>query len=55
MSSVVFNPHLWHETRPWEGHRITVAAVAVYTIKAVKMLDLDDSETLKRLQLVLPA
>ncbi|CAE7632465.1 ALB3.2 [Symbiodinium microadriaticum] len=34
------------------GHRITVA---VYAIKAVKMLDLDDSETLKRLQFVQPA
>ena len=25
MSGITFNPHHWHETCPWEGHRITIA------------------------------
>ena len=32
LSGVTFDPHQWHETRPWRGHRITIA---IYTIKAV--------------------
>ena len=36
MSGITFNPHQWHETCPWEGHRITIA---VYTVKAVRTLD----------------
>ena len=45
MSGITFNPHRWHETRPWEGHRITIA---MYTIKAVRTLDPEDAETLPR-------
>ena len=52
MSGITFNPHQWHETCPWEGHRITIAA---YTVKAVRTLEPVDVDTLRRLQFVLPA
>ena len=46
------NPHQWHETCPWEGHRITIA---VYTVKAVRTLAPADVDTLRRLQFALPS
>ena len=30
LSGVTFDPHQWHETRPWRGHRITIA---IYTAR----------------------
>eukprot|EP00439_Symbiodinium_sp_Y106_P039544 s7068_g4.t2 len=41
MSGITFNPHQWHETCPWEGHRISIA---VYTVKAVRTLAPADAE-----------
>ena len=52
MSGIAFNPHQWHETCPWEGHRITIA---VYTVKAVRTLAPADVDTLRRLQFALPS
>ena len=52
MSGITFNPHQWHETCPWEGHRITIA---VYTVKAVRTLAPADVGTLRRLQFALPS
>ena len=42
LSGVTFDPHQWHETRPWRGHRITIA---IYTIKAVADLSLEHTST----------
>ena len=36
LPGAIFHPHLWHETRPWQGQRITVA---IYTIRAVTNLE----------------
>ena len=41
-----------HETRPWRGHRITIA---IYTIKAVADLSPEHTNTLRRLEFALPA
>ena len=52
LSGVTFDPHQWHETRPWRGHRITIA---IYTIKAVADLSHEHTSTLRRLEFALPA
>ena len=52
LSGVTFDPHQWHETRPWRGHCITIA---IYTIKAVADLSLEHTSTLRRLEFAPPA
>ena len=52
LSRITFDPHQWHETRPWRGHRITIA---IYTIKAVADLSPEHTDILRRLEFALPA
>ena len=52
LPGITFDPHQWHETRPWRGHRITIA---IYTIKAVADLSSEHTDILRRLEFALPA
>ena len=52
LSGITFDPHQWHETRPWRGHRITIA---IYTIKGVADLCPEHTSTLRRREFALPA
>ena len=52
LPGITFDPHQWHETRPWRGHRITIA---IYTIKAVADLSSEHADILRRLEFALPA
>ena len=49
LPGITFDPHQWHETRPWRGHRITIA---IYTIKAVADLSSEHTDILRRLEFV---
>ena len=51
LPGAVFHPHLWHETRPWQGQRITIA---IYTIRAVTNLEPRHLQTLWRLEFAPP-